>query len=226
MTRALPLPPDDRRQALIDATLPLLLKQGPHVTTREIARAAGIAEGTIFGVFETKQELIETTVAAALSPAAEIAALEKLPRGEPLEQRVHSILELIGGKISRVRSLFSHLPPREKPARGETAHRHGQCAPTNDPHELLTDAVMAALTDYQPQLQAPLDLAARTLMALAFAASYPMLDHLPAHKTDELTLVALHGLAKDNARQGAPAPHSSPENCRETDRENDLEGDS
>ena len=56
--RASALPPDERRSAIIDATLPLLLEHGEMVTTRQIAEAAGIAEGTIFRVFADKDEVI------------------------------------------------------------------------------------------------------------------------------------------------------------------------
>ena len=59
---------DDRRAALVDATLPLLLEHGRTVTTRQIAEAAGVAEGTIFRVFDSKDDL----VAAALDRAFDI----------------------------------------------------------------------------------------------------------------------------------------------------------
>ena len=42
---------------IVAATLPLLLEHGELVTTRQIAEAAGIAEGTIFRVFADKDEL-------------------------------------------------------------------------------------------------------------------------------------------------------------------------
>ena len=35
--------PEERRQAIIAATLPVLLERGPEISTREIARAAGVA---------------------------------------------------------------------------------------------------------------------------------------------------------------------------------------
>ncbi len=55
--RAESLPPDERRAMIIEAMLPLLLEHGEMVTTRQIAEAAGIAEGTIFRVFADKDEL-------------------------------------------------------------------------------------------------------------------------------------------------------------------------
>jgi AcrR family transcriptional regulator len=49
--RASMLPPEERRSMIVAATLPLLVEHGEMVTTRQIADAAGIAEGTIFRVF-------------------------------------------------------------------------------------------------------------------------------------------------------------------------------
>ena len=44
------LAPEERRAALIAATIPLLHEHGLEVSTKQIAHAAGVAEGTIFGV--------------------------------------------------------------------------------------------------------------------------------------------------------------------------------
>lgn len=67
MTRAQPLPPAERRASLIAATRQLILDHGPDVTTRQVAEAAKVAEGTLFRVFPTRRDLIATTIADHLS---------------------------------------------------------------------------------------------------------------------------------------------------------------
>ena len=62
------LAPEERRAAIIAATVPLLREHGVLVTTRQIADAAGVAEGTIFGVFPDKPSLIRAAVLSALDP--------------------------------------------------------------------------------------------------------------------------------------------------------------
>ena len=57
--RAKPLPPDERRRALVEVTVPLLIEHGRSVTSRQIADAAGVAEGTIFRAFGSKDELVD-----------------------------------------------------------------------------------------------------------------------------------------------------------------------
>src|SRR5579871_8414 len=64
---------------IISATLPLLLEHGERVTSRQIAEAAGIAEGTIFRVLADKDEIIVAVVEEALDTAPLETALAQLP---------------------------------------------------------------------------------------------------------------------------------------------------
>ena len=67
--RATALPPEERRRAIVAALVPLIAERGGEVSTREIAQAAGIAEGTIFRAFADKRELMLAVAQEAINPA-------------------------------------------------------------------------------------------------------------------------------------------------------------
>jgi AcrR family transcriptional regulator len=92
--------PDERRAALIRATIPLLHEHGLDVSTRQIAEAAGVAEGTIFGVFENKNKLVTVSALAALDPQPTIDALAAIDRSLPLRERLTAAAALVSARFS------------------------------------------------------------------------------------------------------------------------------
>lgn len=80
--------PEDRRAALIAATIPLLREHGVLVTTKQIAEAAGVAEGTIFGVFRDKPTLIREAVLAAFDPEPMERAMSAIDPEQDLRGRL------------------------------------------------------------------------------------------------------------------------------------------
>lgn len=200
VSRATPLSPDERRRAIVEATLPLLLDRGPEISTREIAQAAGVAEGTIFRVFDTKHDIIHATIHAALEPDAALAVLDALPEGQPLTERIAAILDVLRGEIRRTRSIFMHLAqssgrlhPPPPPASAGKPWVAGQ-APEG--RQRLVDAVIVALGAYTDDLAVPTDFAAQVLTALSFATSFPLTEDNPLAESSQLALVVLHGIAK------------------------------
>jgi AcrR family transcriptional regulator len=91
-SRATPQPPDERRAAILVAVRPLLLERGAAVTSRELAEAAGVAEGTLFRVFTDKVTLVREAVLAAVDPAAALDELAAIDRTLPLRGRVVAVL--------------------------------------------------------------------------------------------------------------------------------------
>ncbi len=188
--------PDERREAIIAATLPLLLERGPEISTREIAQAAGVAEGTIFRAFETKQDLIHATIHAALSPDAALAQLAELPADQPLVERVAAVLDVLRTDIARTRSLFATLfgsaDPGPPPRHGKP---HGQ---PNDGKLRIFAAAGEALEPYADQLRISPAAAARILSALAFTSSFITPD-ASLDDAQRLADLALHGLAEGHS---------------------------
>jgi AcrR family transcriptional regulator len=92
--------PEDRRAALIAATIPLLREHGPDVSTRQIAQAAGVAEGTIFGVFSDKNTLLVTALTSALDPQPTLEAIDGIDPRLDLRARLSAAAGLINQRFT------------------------------------------------------------------------------------------------------------------------------
>ncbi|MGW4214127.1 TetR/AcrR family transcriptional regulator [Lentzea sp. NPDC004789] len=107
--RAPAMSPEDRREAIVQATLPLVVKAGANVTTSQIATAAGIAEGTVFRVFKDKAELLDAVIQRALLSDDEVAAISAIPADLPLEERLVAAVESVLGYLDRMWGVMGAL---------------------------------------------------------------------------------------------------------------------
>ena len=99
--------PEDRRAALIEATIPLLREHGLEVSTRQIAQSAGVAEGTIFGVFQDKNTLVVAALLRALDPQPTLDALAAIDPALGLRERLEAAADLINDRFTGDARLMS-----------------------------------------------------------------------------------------------------------------------
>lgn len=198
--RAPALAPDERRRAIIDATKPLLLEHGLGVSTKQIAQACGIAEGTIFRVFDSKDHVLFAVIDDALDPAASCVRLAAIDRSLPLEERLVAAFGVLQDGIREVSQLFAALHvPAPDGQRREPPHPH---KPTQDVHEhraqVLAAALIDVLADDADRLTVAPEEAASLLRGVAFATAHPLFSDRVLTDPATVVRVLAHGLIKDH----------------------------
>lgn len=104
--RARPMSREERRAAIALATVPLLEAHGAQVSTRQIAVAAGVAEGTLFRAFDDKVELLTAAAERALDPTAGVAEIDDLPPAADLAAELTQLADVMSARGRRVRRVM------------------------------------------------------------------------------------------------------------------------
>lgn len=190
--RARPLPPAERRAALIAATLPLVSQHGTKVTTRQIAEAAGVAEGTIFRVFPDKEALINAAVEAALDPLPVLAELGGIDQGLPLRERLAELTRIIQRRLRAVTNLLIALGRQHGPDHGKPPHRR----PHGVRHEAVQKAIIGILEPERDRFRYPVPEVARMLWLLTFSGTHPLLTEGNPLTAEDISSILLDGVLR------------------------------
>lgn len=183
--RARPMAPDDRRAAMIQAVIPLLKEHGRDVSTRQIAEACGVAEGTVFRAFKDKESLITAAIEAYFDPLPFRTAIGSIDPELPVEQKLRAVLTLLRERFAGVIGFMSALrmtdgpPPAVRTAGDQWIDR-------------LKDLLRPDLD----ALAVPVELVAYHLRLVAFASSIPPFNVPHTFSDEELLQLVAHGVLK------------------------------
>jgi AcrR family transcriptional regulator len=196
--RATAMSADERRKAIVEAVVPLIVEKGSELSTREIAEAAGIAEGTIFRVFEDKKSLMVAAAKEAINPQGgeELFARAMLEhpdlRGKVVAaaERVQERMRLTMAVMVAVRV---HLM-----ADHDVHHRKHPGPPSFvlEAQEALHQRLTTLFEPHRAELAIEPGQAAVALRSLVFGASRPELGMKAVLTPDQIADVLLHGVLK------------------------------
>ena len=197
--RASAMSPDDRRRAIVQAMLPLLVERGDEITTRQIAEAAGIAEGTIFRVFPDKKALMLAAAEEAINPADGAAAWEEAMREiGPLRDKVvvaaQRVLDRMRLTMSVMFAVRRHLGSHEELHHHDKKH-FGPPQFVLDAQAELHRRLTGIFEAHRDELAVEPEVAAIALRSLIFGASRPELGMTAALSADQIADLLLSGVA-------------------------------
>lgn len=201
VSRSAPLPAAERRQAIIKAARPLLIANGGRLTTKQVAEAAGIAEGTIFRVFYSKANLLKAVIADVLDPTELCEQIRALPAQANLTKHICALVTMIIENADDVHTVITALrlastcddaagpQPRRQPTHDKAAHQQRVIA--------VRDALSASLTPWSGQLRVSTDQAGFLIEGFAMAAIHPLFNDHTLTDPALLADVLINGIRKD-----------------------------
>ena len=180
--------PDERRDMIVRAALPLVGEYGTAVTTAQIARAAGIGEATIFRVFDDKEALLDACVVEALRTDRVVAEIRAIPLDQPLPARLAEAAAALDGYLARMGAVLGSLHATGRQLR----HRGTGAVPDRAAAGQQTrEAVAELLEPDRASLRLPPEQLASIFVPLVFARGRAVGGEPPA--TSDLLDLFLHG---------------------------------
>lgn len=191
-------------------TIGLVRERHELPNTRDIAKAAGIAEGTMFRAFETKDALTDAVVGAIACPVPLRTAIGGIDPTLPLRERTLAATQLLMERFAGLLEVLQPLGVNGPPAH----HRHPGCPdpeakiPSAHPGERTAlESLFACDADH---LRLGPEEFAHVLRLLAFGNASRQIGRAQLLSAAEVTDLLLDGAARREQEITPPVTTSAP----------------
>ena len=187
--------PEERRAAIVRAARPLFLEHGRATSTRLVAEAAGIAEGTVFRAFATKQELVDAVLDAEFDPEVFLEDVRSIDPGLDLRERLVAYTTLLQRRFVGIFALMAALGvPKPPPRFTDAAARR----------RLAQEGLASLLAEDADRFSLPVERVVHLVRLLTFSGSHPHISDQRPLSPEEIADVILHGVLRPAG--AAPLP--------------------
>lgn len=183
----------DRRQAILDVVIPLLIEKGSAITTAEMAHAANIAEGTIFRVFPDKHAILLEAIKAAMDPAPVAKAIRAVDPSAPMRKQLEEAAGALYERFDRMVALgeslrfVSAVPGKREQDVGRLIKKSASA---------ISAVLLELFERHREALRvSPLE-AAAAFRSIMFATRHPLLPAKEQLTVDAALNILLAGIAK------------------------------